>query len=211
MRILINFFQKKTSSYTQSIMEDVPIAVKDKILPNEGMNILLFLQFQIPTVLGAISAVDPQEYVSPESPTTTAPANILMTPCPPKHIIDSLHNTFIRSEGIQSISCPHIYKAEGKHFPTWIIMYWTQLSHVCNACKKWSTAVAELEKRRQNSQLSEESVRVADEAYDILNQIPWSASIHGFPLKLDITYLSQFMTMEWLTSKHVDMMMDLLQ
>jgi hypothetical protein len=47
--------------------------------------------------------------------------------------------------------------------------------------------------------------------YDILNWIPWSGSIHGFPLELDMTYLSQFMTMEWLTSEHVDMMMDLLR
>jgi hypothetical protein len=84
--------------------------------------------------------------MSPESPTITAPADILVTPCPPKHIVNSLRNTFIRSEDTESISSPHIYKAEGKHFPTWIIMYWMQLSHVHNAHKKWSTAVAELEK-----------------------------------------------------------------
>jgi hypothetical protein len=105
-------------------MKDIPIVVKDKILPNEGMNIPSFLQFQIPTILNAISVVNPQEYMSPESPTTTAPADILVTPCPPKRIIDFLRNTFIRSKGTQSISYPCIYKAKGKCFLTWIIMYW---------------------------------------------------------------------------------------
>ena len=58
------------SSLMQNIMEEIPAAMRDKLLPSEGMNIPSLLQFRIPTILAALSAVDPQGYFSQEEHTT---------------------------------------------------------------------------------------------------------------------------------------------
>jgi len=111
-------------------MEEIPQLLRAKILLNNRMKIPSFLQFHIPTVLSAITALDPEEYMLEESPTIIPmPTDILAIPCPPKHFVNALQNMFIRSDGMRSISCPHMHHAEGKWFPTWIIAYWTQLGY----------------------------------------------------------------------------------
>ncbi|KAJ7580341.1 hypothetical protein C8J56DRAFT_734783, partial [Mycena floridula] len=53
--------------------------------------------------------------------------------------------------------------------------------------------------------------RLIDQVLDMIHRLPWSGSIHGFPLKVDITYLAEFLMTDWLSSEHVDLMMDLLR
>ncbi len=45
----------------------------------------------------------------------------------------------------------------------------------------------------------------------MLGMLPWQDFIRGFPIAIEMSYLSAFFGTEWLTSEHINVMVDLLE
>ena len=160
----------------------------------------------LPTVSGL--ATDPAAYLSSENPTTQETSRILSIACPPKRIVDSIRK--LLTPAVQSIICHHAPNTKDLRFSPWIVSYWTQLSDLRVAKKKWSDAVLQLEQKRQSLKLSSTEAQLVDDAYNAIVGLPWSGSIQGFVNDIPMHYLSTFVGTGWFSSEHENLMMGLL-
>ncbi|KAJ7596160.1 hypothetical protein C8J56DRAFT_1022532 [Mycena floridula] len=168
-------FLKNSYNNPIALMDEIPAALKGEILPHPELPIPLFLVVQLPP------------------PPTTIVA-----------CIDILRKALAQDPTIQSICCPYSVASAGKRYPRYIVTIWTQLFHIYQLRQKWNGAIGNLEKRKRDAHLSSESGRLIDQVLDMIHRLPWSGSIHGFPLKVDITYLAEFLMTDWLSTSEVE-------
>jgi hypothetical protein len=75
----------------------------EALLPADTLSIRHFVQVSIPVCTNRLS--QPENYVSELSPTIEDPQNVLLIPCPPDDVVQSLQK-IITSQNVQSIKLP---------------------------------------------------------------------------------------------------------
>ena len=189
----------------------IPDDIRSKILPDENLTVSRFLEMQIPLVLPTVNgkATDPEQYFSFNKPSVNDPVAATTIPCPPKHVVDMLRKSL--TADVQSIHCIHTFNSQEKSFGTWIVQYWTELVVLRHARQRFSQALTVLERRRQAGKLNEEQHQLVNDAYEALSVLPWTGLVRGFGIQVDVHYLTSFVGAEWLSSEHINLLMELLR
>ncbi|KAF5347663.1 hypothetical protein D9758_014853 [Tetrapyrgos nigripes] len=75
----------------------------------------------------------------------------------------------------------------------------------------WAPAVSKLEQRRKLETALTGGLGevVVDVAYEALQRLEWGGVINGFPIQIEKWYLASFFTNDWLSSDHLDLLLDL--
>ena len=173
----------------------------EALLPADTLSIRLFVQFSIPVCTNRLS--QPENYVSELSPTIEDPQNVLLIPCPPDNVVQSLQR-IITSQNVRSIKLPF---GDSQHYPLWIVSLWSNLACCHKVQGKWCRAVNSLEEQTRlhpgNSTLQQLS--------HSLSYIPWTGRLQGFSEAIDLQNLSAYLTSEWLTDEHELVMLEVLK
>ena len=107
---------------------EIPPEVQQKILPDESLSILNFLQFPLPA-LARSPINDCQKYLSSLLPTITSLEQIQTILTPSLDVVKEL----VRLPDItfyQSILCPHTPGLLGEGLPMWILNYWMEITNI---------------------------------------------------------------------------------
>lgn len=188
---------------------EIPPEVQQKILPDESLSILDFLQFPLPAV--ARSPInDCRKYLSSRLPTITSVDQIQTVPTPSLDVIKEL----ARSPDItlyRSILCPHAPGLLDEGLPMWIISYWMQIADIRPLKTRWAGAEQSLQALKNSKASTTNTKGLMIETYNALACTSWSGVIKGFPASITTDHLSHYLTKDWLTDEHENQMLYLLQ
>jgi len=178
----------------------IPPDVQQRILLNENLSILDFLQFRLPVVARS-PITDCQKYLSSLPPTITSIKEIQSIPTPSLDVINELARvpdvTFYRS-----ILCPHAPGLINEALPMWILDYWTQLTRIRPLKNQWAGAEESLQAQKSSRNHSLNTKGLIIQIYNALACTSWSGIIKGFQASITMDHLSHYLMKNWLTDEH---------
>jgi len=99
---------------------------------------------------------------------------------------------------------------EHQRFPMWILAYWTWVAEALPLKRRWSLAEEALTNQKTNPRCTRKTTSLINQVYAELADIFWLESIQGFSCAPPIDVLASYLTKDWLTDKHKNQMMYLL-
>jgi hypothetical protein len=194
--------------FTRTSPPNIPLEIQGEILPNKNLSVIDFLKSPLPAVARS-PITNPDEYLSPLSPTITSIKEIKSIPTPPPTVLDKL----IRSPNItssQSVLCPHTVGLTSERLPIWILDYWNQVAHIRPVKVKWGAAEDNLQIQMCNK-TSQDTKPLIIQVYNALACLAWSVNIKGFWASITSDYLTPYFTKEWFSDEQENQMLYLLQ
>ncbi|KAJ7193725.1 hypothetical protein GGX14DRAFT_317521, partial [Mycena pura] len=83
--------------------------------------------------------------------------------------------------------------------------YWAEIIEIFATKDEWRAAVTALEKYAASS-----AAGTAREALEKVLELPWNVKLQGFHERVPLSSLSRFCTRDWLQTRHIDLMLELL-
>ena len=203
------FLRKFThlSLFIFSTMASLPPDIQQH-LPDRRMPVLAFLAIRLPKVINTNHFIQPEKYISSSPPNLDDIKEMLGFPIPSPDVVNALQHLIQKPEqNVGSILCPHVTTAGGKRFPSTVVLCWARLLEICNVQSKWENAVRNL----QMWMTWEPESALAQRAFQVLTNLPWSNYLNGIEEKIETHILSAFLTTEWLSNDHEQLMLELLK
>jgi hypothetical protein len=191
----------------------IPEDIQRTLLPAETSTVFQLLEFRVPVQRMSTVFTQPDQYIS-SNPVNCSRFNAADIVTPPASVIETLSHAVLnaeRTDKIQSIRCPHAPIHSGKHYPLWLLVFWSELVRIRLIRERWDKAVqylATLDTGLRNSGLSEEKAR---EVCQDLQALPWDSVIEGFEDQGQLCQLHTYCSRDWLSSVHINQMLDLLK
>lgn len=191
----------------------IPKELQSKLLPSDTFTVNQLLEFHLPSQQTSTIFTQPDQYLSSD-PIHYSEFNAIKIITPPTSVIKSLSHavlTMDKTDTIQSIACPHAPGHSRERYPLWLLTFWSELTHVGHIKTRWEQAVQYLAKpdtELRNSGVSEEK---AEMVYQEIRALPWNALINGFDNQGQLFQLHTYCSRDWLSSVHIDHMLDLLK
>ena len=196
---------------------EIPADAQRRILPDETLSILEFLQFLLPNISGAAPQQRASAFWSHHEPNVRGIEEIRKILLPPAETLAELvkaGKTAV-SSSTKSIRCPHMPSGSGRNLPMWIITYWAEVLELRRTYRKaWVKAEEFLRRGKKlwkSSSSGETMDKVMQEAYDVLSYLPWSGNICGFDDDEPLHTLATYASRAWLSTLHENQMLDLLR
>lgn len=198
---------------------DIPVSIRNEILPSPSLSILQWIQFQFPVTMVKESTSQPSAFFSKSLPNEEDPLILRRLPIPHAQTVHRLLSVYKKhlEAGSKSLNMAHLQASttRTRHLPLWMLTYWSEVISLRSKRKPWMSAEADLNKKRKIWTKSKDDSPVGqlvDEVYAALDAIQWSGSIRGFnnpePLVLLSRYLS---TSSWFSDVEQNQMLDLLR
>lgn len=188
---------------------EIPPDIRQKILPNENLSILDFLQFSLP-VVARTPITNGQQYFSTLTPTITIIEEIKFIPTPPLTILDDLVKRPEASFS-QSVLCLHAPGLAGKRLPMWILSYWVEVTRIRPLKVKWGGAEENLQALKISKSCTDKTRVLILQVYNELACLSWSGDIKGFFATISTDHLSTYLTKKWLSDEHENQLLYLLR
>ncbi|KAF5323141.1 hypothetical protein D9758_018984 [Tetrapyrgos nigripes] len=190
-------------------MYAIPKSAREAILPNPALNIISFIRFPTPNIRD--TNLTAKQCTSAEPPTNESLRDISLLDSPPPELVHQLSEIIKKDPNIQSIILPYDDIAFDDRFPLWLVTFWTELIPVRTAQKSWAPTVSKLKQRRKLETALTGGLGevVVDVAYEALQRLEWGGVINGFPIQIEKRYLASFFTNDWLSSDHLDLLLNL--
>ena len=147
---------------------DIPSECQNRLLPNNIMNVLDFIQLELPKTSSAILTYPAKTLILNESPTEDIQC---LTSCnlPSKTFIDNAKAVSGQAmlDGAMSIEDPQ-YK--GGHLPLWTILFWARMHAICKEQQIWKQSEKWLAANVDNSA----RMTAINECWMVLGSLPWN-------------------------------------
>ncbi|KAF5343268.1 hypothetical protein D9758_016307 [Tetrapyrgos nigripes] len=152
------------------------------------------------------------QYISTDPPTNENLRDITLLRSPPAALVNELQKLLKSDHTIKSITVPHDDVDPDERYAPWVVTYWAELIPLRTTKLAWTPAVSRIEERRKmETILSGGSGHSVDTSYNFLTNLSWAGYIEGFPIQIEKRYLVSFFTDDWLSSEHLNLLLDLMQ
>ena len=179
---------------------DIPSKFQNRLIPNNAINVLDFIQLNLPKKTSAILTYSAMTWFSKETPTEDIQCLISRNlPC--KSFVDNAKAVSGQAmlDGAMSIEDPQ-YK--GGRLPLWAVSFWARMHDICEEQEIWRQSVKWLEANVDNSAKK----TAINECWMVLGSLPWNVNLK-IPGGGGITArMARLLADKMLTGDLVDMM-----
>lgn len=187
----------------------IPKELQRALLPSQTLTVNELLDFHLPVQQISTVFTQPDQYLSSD-PINCPRFNAADVLVPPSPVIKALSHAILTADKldkVQSLRCPHMAMCSGTLYPLWLLTFWSELARIRFIKERWEQAVLYLATPNASGLLAKRAEEVCQEIRDL----PWDALIEGFEDQCPLFRLHTFCSQDWLTSVHINHMLDLLK
>jgi hypothetical protein len=189
----------------------IPPKIWTKVIPSQNLSVSDIQNFPLPELaISKSSSPQIHNFLSHLTPNITNIEEIILLPTPSEDLLKNLLKCpKIRQS--QSFICEHLHSHTGLRVPLWTVGYWLEVLKIQSIKHIWASAQRNLDFLQKEHLLTDNVMDLIKQVSSVLSKLSWKNKIIGFHVKLPPEHLTSYLTRNWLTDKHENEMLHLLQ